>query len=292
MIRNSVILLLFLLIHLSSSLAFGEINFITDKSLYHKDDQLNISGSVSYDPLALGASMLILNPEQSDIVTIDFDDVDSDGNFSFNIHVGGGQWLSDGTYLIKVTYNDESKEKSIEYTEFSTTIPQPIPEPIPESNPKLIPEPTPVSPPKSSFTTLKLQIPNLLSLEKSPQHYVDRYNNESSYKSWFDTQFPNTSIYNILGYKDPIPLPPELKFDAELWATGKITDSEFVTGIEFMLENNIIMISNIPSGDVSGDEIPDWVRNNAHWWSQDLISENEFVNSLEFLIQEGIIIIN
>jgi hypothetical protein len=59
-----------------------------------------------------------------------------------------------------------------------------------------------------------------------------------------------------------------------------------------MLENNIIMISNIPFGNASGDEIPDWVRNNALWWSQDLISENEFVNSLEFLIQEGIIIIN
>ncbi len=59
-----------------------------------------------------------------------------------------------------------------------------------------------------------------------------------------------------------------------------------------MLENNIIMISNIPSGDASGDEIPTWVRNNAHWWSQDLISEYEFVNSLKFLIQEGIIVIN
>jgi hypothetical protein len=52
------------------------------------------------------------------------------------------------------------------------------------------------------------------------------------------------------------------------------------------------MISNIPSGDVSGDEIPNWIRNNALWWSQDLISEYEFVNSLRFLIQEGIIIIN
>ena len=52
------------------------------------------------------------------------------------------------------------------------------------------------------------------------------------------------------------------------------------------------MISNIPSGNVSGNEIPDWVRNNAYWWSQDLISEDEFVNSLKFLLQEGIIEIN
>ena len=60
-----------------------------------------------------------------------------------------------------------------------------------------------------------------------------------------------------------------------------------------MLENNIIMIPNITSsGNISEDEIPDWIRNNAHWWSQNLISENEFVNSLKFLIQNGIITIN
>jgi hypothetical protein len=53
------------------------------------------------------------------------------------------------------------------------------------------------------------------------------------------------------------------------------------------------MIPNIPSsGNISEDEIPDWIRNNAHWWSQNLISEDEFVNSLKFLIQNGIIIIN
>ncbi len=135
-------------------------------------------------------------------------------------------------------------------------------------------------------------IPNFPSLDKSPQYYIDRYHNESSYKSWFDSQFPDVSIYNILGYEDPVSVPDWIRSNAEWWAAGAITDSTFVTGIEFMLENNIIMISNVPSGNVSGDEIPDWIRNSAYWWSQDLISEDEFVNSLKFLIQEGIIVIN
>ena len=59
-----------------------------------------------------------------------------------------------------------------------------------------------------------------------------------------------------------------------------------------MMDKNIIMISNIsPSGNISEDKIPEWIRNSAHWWSQDLISEDEFVSSLKFLIQEGIIVI-
>ncbi|MEK0338953.1 MAG: hypothetical protein QQN46_01840, partial [Nitrosopumilus sp.] len=128
--------------------------------------------------------------------------------------------------------------------------------------------------------------------DKSAQYYIDRYNTETDYKSWFDSQFPGITIHNILGYEDPVSVPDCIRNNAEWWASGAISDSTFVTRIEFMFENNIIMISNIHSGDVSDGEIPDWIRNNAHWWSQDLISEYEFVNSLKFLIQEGIIIIN
>ena len=96
-----------------------------------------------------------------------------------------------------------------------------------------------------------------------------------------------------MGYGDPVSVPDWIRNSAEWWVMGEITDSEFKTGIEFMLENNIIMVSNIPpSGNISTEEIPIWVRNNAHWWSQDLISEDEFVNSLKFLIQEKVIIIN
>ncbi len=67
-------------------------------------------------------------------------------------------------------------------------------------------------------------------------------------------------------------------------------DSQFVACLQFMLENNIIMVSSVSSsGNPSTEEIPDWVRNNAHWWSQDLISESDFINSLEYLIKKGII---
>ena len=59
-----------------------------------------------------------------------------------------------------------------------------------------------------------------------------------------------------------------------------------------MLENNIIMVSTTSSGNISNEEIPDWIRNNAHWWSQNLISEEEFITSLEYMIKEGIIIVN
>jgi hypothetical protein len=319
--------------------AFGTVeDFTTNKSLYHDGDQIIISGNVSYDPSNPFVIIQVITPNHSDIAGIAQIQVSSNGSFSSDtIHTGGSKWNVEGYYTVKVIYNG-FLEKSIEYKESSTPSPS-TPEPESTIEPESTPKPESTPEPVSSFTTLKLQIPNFPSLDKSPQFYIDRYNHEPSYKSWFDSQFPFNSItdvvgykltsldsfpsldkspqfyldrynhepsykswfdsqfsyisiYNILGYEDPTPLPPEMKSDAGKWATGAISDSTFVAEIEFMLENNIIMISNIPSGDASGDEIPAWVRNNALWWSQDLISEYEFVNSLKFLIQEGIIMIN
>ncbi len=45
-------------------------------------------------------------------------------------------------------------------------------------------------------------IENFPDPEKSPQYYIDRYNIESEYKSWFDSQFPNSSIEEIVGYRE------------------------------------------------------------------------------------------
>jgi hypothetical protein len=350
------LLLLFLLIPGTLS-AFAVVeDFSTDKSLYHKGDQLIISGNVSYDSEIPFVTIQIFTPGKSNFADFNTIPVNADGSFSATFNVGGPTWTSDGVYPIKITY-DGNLEKSIEYVESSqtetsnessqtetsnessqteTSNESSQTETIPNTQNTL---PDIVSEPESSFDTLKLQIPNFPALDKSPQYYIDRYNDESSYKSWFDSQFPNhsihevvgykttyvdnfpaldkspqyyidryndessykswfdsqfpnSSIYNILGYGDPVSVPDWVRNNAEWWATGQINDSAFVSGIEFMLENNIIMVSTIPSGNVSNEEIPDWIRNNAHWWSQDLISEDEFVNSLQYLIQEGIIDIN
>ena len=43
------------------------------------------------------------------------------------------------------------------------------------------------------------KIPGFPDPEKDPQYYVDRYNNESAYKKWFDNNFPGQSIYEVVG---------------------------------------------------------------------------------------------
>jgi len=69
----------------------------------------------------------------------------------------------------------------------------------------------------------------------------------------------------------------------------QITDSEFISGIEHLIDENIIIISDITTLESSGQNIPNWIKNTAEWWSLDLVSDDEFVAALEFLINRGII---
>jgi len=85
-------------------------------------------------------------------------------------------------------------------------------------------------------------------------------------------------------------VPSWIKNNAKWWAQKQIGDSDFISGIQFMIQQKIILISGTHGESAQGDvPVPEWVRNNAGWWADDQISEDEFVKALEFLIQNGII---
>ncbi|HXV66199.1 MAG TPA: type VI secretion system tube protein TssD [Nitrosopumilaceae archaeon] len=85
-------------------------------------------------------------------------------------------------------------------------------------------------------------------------------------------------------------VPSWIKNNAKWWSEKQIGDSDFIGGIQFMIQEKIILVSGQPAGSAQDDApVPEWVRNNAGWWADDLISEDEFVKALEFLIQNGII---
>lgn len=283
MIQHVVIfsLLLFSLISFS---AFGEVvEITTDKSVYYDGDTILVSGIVSTELPVTSISVVIFDPVRSTFVAVAPAMSNTDGSFSVSIRVGGPLWTSYGNYPIQVTSENTNKETVVKYLESTASSTQePTQEPTPEST-------------SNSTPSLKLKIPApFVDESKFPQSYVDRYYNEINYKEWFDTNYSEySSIYEAVGLEEPIFMPDWIRNNAGWWATGSIPDSTFVTGIEFMLENNIIIISNIPSSEnTSNDKIPQWIRDDADRWSQEKISDDEFVNSLKFLIQEGIVVIN
>jgi hypothetical protein len=78
--------------------------------------------------------------------------------------------------------------------------------PIIQPKPKVEPEPT-VEPEEPEPT--EVGIASFVDSTKDPQSYVDRYNNEPSYKKWFDANFPEySSIYQAVGLEEPKGIAP------------------------------------------------------------------------------------
>ena len=90
-------------------------------------------------------------------------------------------------------------------------------------------------------------------------------------------------------------IPDWIKNVAGWWANGVISENEFVTGIEYLINNNIILLNFVPCnyntqsqyGDTKS--VPDWIKNNANWWSENLIDDTDFINGLQYLIKHNII---
>ena len=87
-------------------------------------------------------------------------------------------------------------------------------------------------------------------------------------------------------------IPDWIKNNAGWWAEDQITDSDFTSGIEFMIKEKIIRIPELPESESTIEEkVPDWIKNNAGWWAQDLISDEDFVNGIEYLVKNGVILV-
>ena len=111
---------------------------------------------------------------------------------------------------------------------------------------------------------------------------------EDNYNHMFG--YGKIDAFFIAGF-DSLEIPDWIKNNASWWNQGLIDDNSFVTGIEFMISNEIIVIPNLPESDGTGGTVPEWVKNNAGWWADGIIDDQSFVSGLEFLVNNGIIVV-
>ena len=86
-----------------------------------------------------------------------------------------------------------------------------------------------------------------------------------------------------------VEIPVWIKNNAGWWSEGSISDLDFLNGIEYLIQNNILQIHEVENNSQSSEEIPIWIRNNAQWWSSGLISDEDFLSGIKYLIEVGII---
>ena len=132
--------------------------------------------------------------------------------------------------------------------------------------------------------TFELQIPIDGQKPEGIYNFTANYHNHQS------------DIYNfeIISDLEKIPeqsekIPSWIKNSAGWWSTSAIDDSDFVAGIQFLIDKKIIKLNSIEQESIQARNIPEWVKNLAGWWADDSISEDEFLRGIEYLAQNGIL---
>lgn len=92
-------------------------------------------------------------------------------------------------------------------------------------------------------------------------------------------------------YADLYVIPHWIKNNANWWYQNKIDDSAFIKGIQYLVENKIMIIPSSGENTSKENKIPLWVKNNAGWWANDTISDNEFISGIQYLISSGILVV-
>jgi protein-disulfide isomerase len=84
-------------------------------------------------------------------------------------------------------------------------------------------------------------------------------------------------------------IPSWIKNNAGWWADGSIDDSDFINGIEFLVNEKIIYVDVKSLENKKTDKIPAWVKNSAGWWADGTITDSDFLNGIQYLVSNQII---
>jgi len=84
-------------------------------------------------------------------------------------------------------------------------------------------------------------------------------------------------------------IPAWVKNNAAWWAEGSISQADFVSGLQFLIQKDILKVPATQVSESKSDKVPDWVKNNAGWWAEGKVTDADFINGVQFLMKVGLI---
>ena len=74
-------------------------------------------------------------------------------------------------------------------------------------------------------------------------------------------------------------------------ASGQVGDSDFIKGIQYLIQQGIMQVPTQGQSTVTGQPIPSWIKHNAGWWANGTIGDAYFVKGIQWLITNGIFVV-
>lgn len=118
----------------------------------------------------------------------------------------------------------------------------------------------------------------LQNQNKTGEYYLEYLDNQKEIYDYSSFTVSNGEVV----------IPSWIKNNAKWWSEGSVSEQDFIKGIQYLIQNNIVKIPpTSPSSNV--EQIPPWVKNTARWWAEGQISDDEFVKAIQYLIANDII---
>ena len=85
-------------------------------------------------------------------------------------------------------------------------------------------------------------------------------------------------------------IPNWIRNNAEWWSKGLIDEKDFLSGMQFLINQRIINVQELPSTTQTAlPTVPNWIKDTAGWWASEKLSDQEFLSGIEYLVEHGVI---
>ncbi len=147
-------------------------------------------------------------------------------------------------------------------------------------------------PPNGNFTHMGQFPPNGNFTRMGQFQHFGNYTQNMGYRhygNFTSVNPPNPQNSSDTSQPSSAPIPSWVKTNAKFWSQGQLGDSDFVNGLQYLIQHGMIKVAKTTVNSTGSQQIPKWVHSSADLWISNQISDNDFLQSVQYLISSGII---
>ena len=135
-----------------------------------------------------------------------------------------------------------------------------------------------------------------VTLDGEPVKFLQSMDEMGSWHVVFNIDPLTQGTWEISGFDKGLPpdmskVPMWVKQNGGWWSNDEIVDSEFLEGIKFLIEKQIIEIPKLEISSQNDWKIPAWTKTIVGWWNEEQLSDDEFLIIVKNLIEREIIVV-
>ena len=280
------------------SIAQPTIDAYTSKKLYQHGESIGVRGKIqNYDPKIHGdfvVEYVVLDPSGLPSALGQTNPSDS-GAFNFNFVAKGEEFVPSGDYTIKITFGSYERDLPMYLSGGEDKVEDNTPPVIAQhENIQVVAETLEALTPISFDVTTTDNVDKAVIATCKPESGFSFGIGETVIKCTAKDSAGNFALpmqFSVIVSPPVTSIPSWVKNVAGFWCQDQIDNASFIEGIQYLIDNGIIIVPAKSEVEASAQEIPQWVKNNACWWSEGSITDLDFASGIQYLVKQGIIVV-